>query len=370
MHAVTFRQRCSRLGSRALSTLPPENRHTGSSSSRPGRSASGPAIELRHLRYFVAVSEELHFRRAAERLHIAQPPLSQAIRKLEDELGVSLLRRTSRVVTLTDAGRTFAEQARSVLAGLDLAVAEARRAGGAGSTLRIGCAPQLPIQLLLRFLGALHEREATSSTQVVNLLAREQIRRLLDGDLELGIFSYVEDFEGIELEPLFAGEPLAAFLRPDHPLARRDVVRPADVHDQQGVIFPRPAGPALHDWLLTAFAESGYRFASTREAGGVESRDLLLAVASGLGIAFLPGSLDDVGQAATQIVKHIRLDPPLRMPETVMAWRASPPRQLESRLATAQAIARELRSTDAALEPGLDRDDADTAGPSQGIGRP
>ena len=318
----------------------------------------------------MAVSEELHFRRAAERLHIAQPPLSQAIRKLEDELGVSLLRRTSRVVTLTDAGRTFAEQARSVLAGLDLAVAEARRAGGAGSTLRIGCAPQLPIQLLLRFLGALHEREATSSTQVVNLLAREQIRRLLDGDLELGIFSYVEDFEGIELEPLFAGEPLAAFLRPDHPLARRDVVRPADVHDQQGVIFPRPAGPALHDWLLTAFAESGYHFASTREAGGVESRDLLLAVASGLGIAFLPGSLDDVGQAATQIVKHIRLDPPLRMPETVMAWRASPPRQLESRLATAQAIARELRSTDAALEPGLDRDDADTAGPSQGIGRP
>jgi DNA-binding transcriptional LysR family regulator len=351
--------------------LPPENRHTGSPSPRRERSASGPAIELRHLRYFVAVSEELHFRRAAERLHIAQPPLSQAIRKLEDELGVSLLRRTSRVVTLTDAGRTFAEQARSVLAGLDLAVAEARRAGGAGSTLRIGCAPQLPIQLLLRFLGALHERESTSSTQVVNLLARDQIRRLLDGDLELGIFSYVENFEGIELEPLFAGEPLAAFLRPDHPLAGRDVVRPADVHGQQGVIYPRAASPALHDWLLTAFAESGYHFASTREAGGVESRDLLLAVASGLGIAFLPGPLDDVGQAPAQIVTHLRLDPPLRMPETVIAWRASPPRQLESRLATAQAIARELRASDAALEPcGLDRDDTDTAGPSQGIGRP
>ena len=230
------------------------------------------------------------------------------------------------------------------------------------STLRIGCAPQLPIQLLLRFLGALHERESTSSTQVVNLLAREQVRRLLDGDLELGIFSYVENFDGIELEPLFAGEPLAAFLRPDHPLAERDVLRAADVHDQQGVIVPRVASPAFHEWLLAAFAESGYRFASTREAGGAESRDLLLAVASGLGIAFLPGSLHDVGRAASQIVTCLPLDPPLRMPETVIAWRANPPRQLESRLATAQAIARELR--------GSDRDDVDTAGPSQGIGRP
>jgi DNA-binding transcriptional LysR family regulator len=308
---------------------------------------------LRHLRYFLAVSEELHFRRAAERLHIAQPPLSQAIRKLEDELGVSLLRRTSRVVTLTDAGRAFAEQARSVLAGLDLAVAEARRAGGAGSALRIGCAPQLPIQLLLRFLGALHERESTVSTQVVNLLALEQVRRLRDGDLELGIFSYVEDFEGLELEPLFAGEPLAAFLRPDHPLAERDVVRAGDVSDQQGVVFPRAAGPALHDWLLAAFAGSGYHFASTREAGGVASRDLLLAVAGGLGIAFLPASLAHVGQAAHQIVTHLPLDPPLRMPETVIAWRVSPPRRLESRLAMARAIARELRDSDL--------DDADTA---------
>src|ERR1700693_6400818 len=121
-------------------TLAPEKRHHGSESRHLDRSASGPAIELRHLRYFVAVSEDLHFRGAAERLHIAQPPLSQAIRKLEDELGVSLLRRTSRVVTLTEAGAVFAEQARSVLAGLDLAVAEARRAGGAGSTLPIGCA--------------------------------------------------------------------------------------------------------------------------------------------------------------------------------------------------------------------------------------
>jgi DNA-binding transcriptional LysR family regulator len=349
--------------------LAAENRDTGSPSERPERFESSPAIELRHLRYFVAVSEELHFRRAAERLHIAQPPLSQAIRKLEDELGVTLLRRTSRVVTLTEAGRVFAEQARSVLAGLDLAVAEARRAGGAGSILRIGCAPQLPIQPLLRFLAALHERDSTSSTEVVNLSAREQVRRLLDRDLELGIFSHVEDFEGIELEPLFAGEPLAAFLPPDHSLAGRGVLRPGDVRDQPGVIFARGASPALHDWLLTAFARCGYRFESLQEAGGLQSRDLLLTVASGLGIAFLPRSLGGIGEAGP-IVTRLRLDPPLQMPETVIAWRANPPRQLRSRLATTQAIASELRSSDAGLQSDPDRDDTNTGGTSQRIGRP
>ena len=93
------------------------------------------AIELRHLRYFLAVMDELHFGRAAERLHIAQPPLSQAIRRLEDELGVKLLNRTSRVVTPTEAGRVFAAGARKVLAGLNSAIADTRRAGGTSEAL-------------------------------------------------------------------------------------------------------------------------------------------------------------------------------------------------------------------------------------------
>src|SRR3954454_21826940 len=113
-----------------------------------------PSIELRHLRYFLAVFEELHFGRAAERLHIAQPPLSQAIRRLETELGVRLLHRTSRIVIATEPGKVFAEEARKVLAAFDLSVSEARRAAGLPSVVRIGCSPFLPIESLQAFLAA------------------------------------------------------------------------------------------------------------------------------------------------------------------------------------------------------------------------
>lgn len=295
----------------------------------PDGGGSAPkGIELRHLRYFVAVSEELHFGRAAERLHIAQPPLSQAIRKLEDNLGVQLLHRTSRVVAPTDAGRVFLEEARKVLAAFEFAVAEARRAGEESPSLRVGCVPNLPIERLLRFLRALQDLGSDSAPHIAHLIAGEQVKRLRSGDLDLGIVHHAEEYEELELVPLFEGEPLAALLPPGHRLAEADLLSPKDLENESLVVFPRDGNAALHDEMLTLIGRAGYGFASIREAGGMDARDLLIAVASGLGIGIGAHSVKEVSEAGSLVVRR-PLDQPVAMPETMLVWRKNAPRRLQ-----------------------------------------
>jgi DNA-binding transcriptional LysR family regulator len=319
----------------------PQKSDSTGSGTGPGDRSSHPAIELRHLRYFLAVSEELHFGRAARRLHIAQPPLSQAIRKLEQELGVSLLRRTSRVVTQTEAGRVFAEEARNVLAAFDRALAEARKAGGVGTKLRIGCAVNLAIERLLRFLSALHETEPALEAHVTHLAASEQVERLRRGDLDLGIFFYAEEYDDLEMSPLFAGEHLAVYLPRGHRLAARKVLGPSDLANETLVTFPREANPALHDHLLASFGAAGYHFSSVEEAGGLNARDLMVAVAERSRVTFWP-SIGEGGEART-IVLARELDPPLTMPDTVVAWATVPKRLPGALIANVRDLANTLR---------------------------
>jgi len=290
------------------------------------------------------VSEELHFRRAAERLHISQPPLSQAIRKLEDELGVLLLERTSRTVSLTDAGRAFGEEARRVLASVDLAVAEARRAGGVSSALRVGCTLHIPIEQLLRFVAALEDRVPSVSMQVAHLLAVEQVRRLTTGQLDVGILLGVEQHAGLETESLYPGEPIVAFVAPDHPLAATPVLGPADLGEETLVTFPREVDPALADWLQAERERAGYRFRSVHETSGTEIRDQIMAAAAGLGVALMPASVKDTGEEAAIVVPR-PLDPSLGMPEAVVAWPANAPGQLRGVLAAVREVAHDLRRT-------------------------
>jgi DNA-binding transcriptional LysR family regulator len=300
------------------------------------------AIELRHLRYFLAVIDELHFGRAAERVHISQPPLSQAIRKMESELGVRLLERTSRHVTPTEAGTAFAEEARKVLAGFDVAVAEAHRAGGVSSTLRIGCTPNLPMEQLRRFLGALKERDPKLHPEVTHQFALEQIARLRRGELDVGIFSYAEDPYDIELEKLFPGNLWTLLLPTGHPLAERDALGPDDLRSEQLVTFTRAVNPALHASFLRSLEAEGYSFDAVREAGGGTARDLVMAVAAGNGVAFVPTPFTD-GFEAAEIVVDRPLDPPVRMPDTMVAWREAPPRHLNYVIGTIREVARALR---------------------------
>jgi DNA-binding transcriptional LysR family regulator len=350
-----------------LTTVSPTQKpdSTGSSPGQ-GERSSHPAIELRHLRYFLAVSEELHFGRAAQRLHIAQPPLSQAIRKLEHELGVSLLRRTSRVVTQTEAGRVFAEEARNVLAAFDRAVAEARKAGGVGTKLRIGCALNLAIERLLRFLTALHEIEPALEAHVTHLAAPQQVEGLRRGDLDLGIFFYAEEYDDLEMSPLFAGEHMAVYLPRNHRLAAREVLGPSDLADETLVTFPREANPALHDHLLTSFGEAGYRFSSVEEAGGVNTRDLMVAVAERSGVTFWPSIGEGGGETGTIVIAR-ELDPPLAMPDTVVAWATIPERLPGALIASVRDLAYVLRRESDSAED-LDQEAGGLGARDSGIG--
>jgi len=300
------------------------------------------AIELRHLRYFLAVIDELHFGRAAERLHMAQPPLSQAIRRLESELGVQLLYRTSRVVTPTKAGRVFAEHAREILAGFDLAVSSARRMGDDGATVRVGCSPSQPMEELGRFLQALRDRVPSLELSVQDLLVGDQIRLLRSRELALGIFPGVGEVEGIEAAPLFPGELMAAFLSADHALASREVLGPTDLRDETLVVIPEVLlTREYRDRYLARVASAGYRFADVHEAGGASPRELLLPVAAGLGVALHRASLGATSGASGAVVRR-PLDPPLPLPETVLAWSANPAQELLYVIAAAREVAREL----------------------------
>lgn len=303
--------------------------------------ASPPGIELRHLRYFLAVYEELHFGRAAERLHIAQPPLSQAIRKLERELGVELFTRTSRKVQSTPAADVFAEEARRVLAGFEFAVTEVQRVGREAPLLRVGSVSYVPTRRLQKFLSALKERNGSMQTQVTHHLTLEQIERLRSGELDLAVFAHFENYEGIEWEPLFAGEPLVVFLAEDHRLASKRVITPNDLVGETLVTYPRKTNPAVFVRFIALMEDAGYRF-KVRETNA-DIRDVMLAVAEGLGVAMGPSHVKDMIEVPANVVWR-RLDPAPEWPETIVGWRAQAPRQLQPRLAAIREVARELRS--------------------------
>jgi DNA-binding transcriptional LysR family regulator len=308
-----------------------------------------PAIELRHLRYFLAVYEELHFGRAAARLHMAQPPLSQAIRKLEDALGIKLFDRTSRSVKPTDAGQALAEGSRKVFASFDLALASARTAGEAALTLRIGCVPELPIQRLLQFLASLQARASDATAQVTHLASTEQLLHLRAGGLDLAIFHDSEDYPDVEKEPLFPGEPLMVLLPPEHRLVDRPVVHSDDLSDEALVTYPRVVNPSLYDRVLALFDDRGYRFNTIHETGGSTPRDLMLAVASGSGVALVPASITELSETGGIAVRR-PIDPPLAMPDTVVAWPMDPPRLPPPLVEVVRDLARGLRQATAAAD--------------------
>ena len=187
-------------------------------------------MELRHLRYFVAVAEELHFSRAAARLHIAQPPLSQQIRHLERELGVALFNRTRRHVELTAAGRAFLDESRRVLLQAERAARIAQRAGrGEIGQLAVAFVPSADLDLLPRVLRAWSARFPDVELDLQALLPVAQLEALAGGRIQVGLVRLPVTAGSEVIVECIESEPLVAALPLRHRLAKRARVRVADL---------------------------------------------------------------------------------------------------------------------------------------------
>ena len=215
-------------------------------------------VELRHLRYFIAVAEELNFSRAAERMHMAQPPLSAAIRQLERDLGVELFVRTTREVRLTDAGRAFLQGARRTLADAERAAEDARRAAaGELGQLRIAYSWSTRFETLPA-LG----RAFRASHPGVELLAQEMWNARMppafgNGSIDIALSLCPEITPELELAPI-RKERLVALMPEAHPLAREQAIPLSALADEELVVFPREIAPRLHDAFLAIYRRAGF----------------------------------------------------------------------------------------------------------------
>jgi LysR family transcriptional activator of glutamate synthase operon len=273
-------------------------------------------MELRQLRYLVALAEELNFTRAAANEHVAQPALSQQIRRLEDEVGLALVERTTRHVTLTAAGELLVVRARRVLAELEAAGTELEALRGIDTGhVTIGAMHTMgPVDLSVA-LALFHERHPNVGLTVREQSSEEMAEMLRVDELDLAFLSVTERVEahGLGLHQLVS-EALVVLLPPNHPLGGRGEVRMADLADERFISFR--AGARLRELLFAAGRQAGFEPRVTLESN--ESQRIRRLVARGLGVAILPRS-DGEGPGAEVTVAPL-VEPALRR-DITLAWR-------------------------------------------------
>jgi len=255
-------------------------------------------IELRHLRYFIAVAEELHFGRAARKLGIAQPPLSLQIQRLEAELGTSLFDRTSRRVQLTPAGRTLLEEGRRALAGVRDAVDAAQRASrGETGSLTVAFAASVMFLSLPRVIRQFRESFPGVRLELRELGTGPQMIALRNGDLDLGFLREPPLDDELETETIMTERLLIAVSK-RHPLARRRQVQLTDVANEDFVLFPRDLAPGLYGHVLRVCAEAGVhpRIVQTSR----EMYTTVSLVEAGMGVTIIPESVRQMGRRGVQ----------------------------------------------------------------------
>lgn len=246
-------------------------------------------MELRHLRYFVAVAEELNFTRAAARLRTAQPSLSQQIRQLERDVGVQLLDRTNRHVALTNAGRIFLQQARDILGRLEHARSLARKAAeGEAGELSVGTFPSADARILPGLRQLLASRLPELRLILHSKYAMETTSGLLSGALDVAFMRGPVDDEGLETCELLR-EPLVIVLPTHHPLARRKRIPVQALDDLPCITLQRAGSPPLYDAAAELYRQAKIRVHAVSSADNVLGN--LQMVQEGMGFALLPESI-------------------------------------------------------------------------------
>jgi DNA-binding transcriptional LysR family regulator len=246
-------------------------------------------MELTHLRYFIAVAEELHFGRAAKRVHIAQPPLSQSIRKLEDELGTALFIRTSRKVELTSAGSLFLEEARAIVSRAENSVQAMRQyAGGSKGCLALGFNEPAINTFLSTAIREFIRKYPEVKLSLFELETAEQLKALSERRIHLGIMRPFNcDLGALESRLLLSEEYVLALPR-GHRLCARSKIELSSLKNEKFIMFPKTIQPALFECLTQCFQKHGFTPDIVQEA--VTKQTTLALVESGLGIALVPES--------------------------------------------------------------------------------
>jgi DNA-binding transcriptional LysR family regulator len=273
-------------------------------------------MELRQLRYLVALAEERHFTRAATREHIAQPALSQQIRRLEEEVGLALVERTTRRVAMTEAGATLVNRAQQILAEVDAAHAEMQRLNGVQTgRVTVGALHTMgPVDISL-VLAIFHERHPGVELTVREQSSEELAEMLRVDELDLAFLSVTERIEshGLGLQQLIS-EELAAVLPQEHRLSRRRRVRMAELSDEEFISYRE--GSRLRELLVSAGRDAGFEPRVKLESN--ESQRIRQLVARGLGVAILPRS--DADGAGANVAVVTLTDPALSR-DITLAWR-------------------------------------------------
>jgi DNA-binding transcriptional LysR family regulator len=309
-------------------------------------------VELRHLRYFVAVAEELHFGRAANRLHTSQSSLSQQVRNLEKELKVDLLRRVKRHVELTPAGERFLREGRAILAAAERAAGSARETAREESQkFVIGISPETDWLFLGKALRLFRENAPNVEVLFQNLTPEAQIAALQGGRIDIGFVGLPIEGAGIVSE-VTGRERLVAAIPEKHPMARNTSIRLRDLSGEAYTLWPRHLSPGRYDLLLAIFRQAGFGPPIAMEGDLPSTQTVLGMVAAGLTVALvdsaikqraMPGvvfrPISDRGVFTLSGVIYRREDPSPLLASFLHEVRLTPGRRIGARTGAEKRIA-------------------------------